>query len=64
MFGSHPSKPMVDECGLSDPGSGNDGNDVRRMKNKWINPESQKPLLPVFGAAALDPEPKKNLKQN
>src|SRR5580693_2892925 len=28
MFSSHASKPMVDECGLSDPGPGNDGNDI------------------------------------
>src|SRR5262249_35991307 len=28
MFSSHPSKPMVDECRLSDPGPRNDGNDV------------------------------------
>src|SRR5215469_8442798 len=28
LFSSHPPKPMVDECGLSDPSPGNDGNDV------------------------------------
>src|SRR5262249_36769957 len=28
MFSSHSSEPMVDECGLSDAGPGNDGNDV------------------------------------
>src|SRR5215471_16947189 len=28
MLSSHPSQPMVDERGLSDPGPGNDCNDV------------------------------------
>src|SRR5215469_14063788 len=28
VFGGHPSKPMVDECGLSDPSPGHDGNEV------------------------------------
>jgi len=28
VFGSHPSKPMVDECGLSNPSPGNDCYDV------------------------------------
>jgi hypothetical protein len=28
MIGSHPSEPMVDERGFSDPGPGNDCNDV------------------------------------
>src|SRR6516162_2660397 len=28
VFSSHPSKPMVDECGLSDTSPGNDGNHV------------------------------------
>src|SRR5271165_2518245 len=28
VFSSHPSKPMVDEGGLSDPSPGNDCNDV------------------------------------
>src|SRR6516162_190413 len=28
VFSSHPSKPMVDECGLSDTSPGNDCNDV------------------------------------
>src|SRR6516164_3661596 len=28
VFSCHPSKPMVDEGGLSDPSPGNDGNDV------------------------------------
>ena len=30
MVSSHSSKPMVDECGLSDPSPGNDGNYIRR----------------------------------
>src|SRR6516164_7070345 len=28
MFSCHPSKPMVDECGLPNTSPGNDGNDV------------------------------------
>src|SRR6516165_7446263 len=28
VLSSHPSKPMVDECGLSDPSPGNDGKEV------------------------------------
>src|SRR6516162_9307473 len=28
MFSSHPSEPMVDECGFSDPSPGNDCNDI------------------------------------
>src|SRR6516162_9547944 len=28
VLSSHPSKPMVYECGLSDPSPSNDGNDV------------------------------------
>src|SRR5271166_357234 len=28
LVSSHPSKPMVNECGLSDPSPGNNANDV------------------------------------
>src|SRR5438876_11810695 len=41
VFSSHSSEPMVDERRFSDSAPGNDCNDVRRMKNRWINPGSQ-----------------------
>jgi hypothetical protein len=37
---------MVDERGFPDARPGNDRNDVRRMKNKCIDPYFENPLLP------------------